>query len=988
MLSLSTFGSTIGSSIGSKIGGFASKIFGTSNERMVRGYRPRVEAINALEPEVAALSDTELRERTETFRQQLREGTDLEELLVPAFATVREAAKRTLGQRHFDVQLIGGMVLHEGNIAEMKTGEGKTLVATLPVYLNALTGNGVHVVTVNDYLASRDAEWMGEIYKFLGLTVGCIVHDIDDEERKAQYACDVTYGTNNELGFDYLRDNMKMHRDEMVQREHGFAIVDEVDSILIDEARTPLIISGPLEDRSELYTALDGIIPQLTGEDFELDEKQRQVSLTDVGNEQVEKMLQESGQMKGSLYDIENVALVHHVNSALKAHKLFLRDRDYIVKSGQVMIIDEFTGRMMPGRRYSEGLHQALEAKEHVEIQPENQTLASITFQNYFRLYNKLSGMTGTASTEASEFMDIYGLDVVEVPTNLPIGRVDDDDEIYRTAQEKFEAIVQTIADCRRRGQPMLVGTVSIEKSEQLSELLKDKKYIQDLGRKTLAQAEKLDGKEPELQTHLSDIGNYLIEIGSRSKANTDPISHQVLNARYHEQEAHIVAQAGVPGTVTIATNMAGRGTDIQLGGNVEYRLKDWIAEETESAREPNEAQIAKTRERLEADVSAKKREAIEAGGLFVLASERHESRRIDNQLRGRSGRQGDPGRSKFYLSLEDDLMRIFGSDRMDSVLKTLGLQEGEAITHPWMNKSLEMAQKKVEARNFDIRKQILKYDDVMNDQRKVIFEQRLDIMGEEDVSETIKDLRNQLVHELIRVHIPEKAYAEQWNTKGLQEAVSGIFDLDLPIEEWAEEEGIADQEIEERLLRKIDEKAQEKVRELGSENILQIEKMVLLQTLDHLWREHLITLEHLRQVIGFRAYGQRDPLNEYKSEAFVLFESMLARLREAVTGQLMHVELAPPDEQPELQPVELPPMEAHHIDPFSGMDELELADAAIEADSRGEFQLEKRAPLKTRRGSGAINPKDPATWGKVSRNATCPCGSGKKYKQCHGKRD
>jgi len=988
MLSLSTFGSTFGSSIGSKIGGFASKIFGTSNERMVRGYRPRVEAINALEPEVAALSDAELRERTETFRQQLREGTDLEELLVPAFATVREAAKRTLGQRHFDVQLIGGMVLHEGNIAEMKTGEGKTLVATLPVYLNALTGNGVHVVTVNDYLASRDAEWMGEIYKFLGLTVGCIVHDIDDEERKAQYACDVTYGTNNELGFDYLRDNMKMHRDEMVQREHGFAIVDEVDSILIDEARTPLIISGPLEDRSELYTALDGIIPRLTGEDFELDEKQRQVSLTDVGNENVEKMLQESGQMKGSLYDIENVALVHHVNSALKAHKLFLRDRDYIVKSGQVMIIDEFTGRMMPGRRYSEGLHQALEAKEHVEIQPENQTLASITFQNYFRLYNKLSGMTGTASTEASEFMDIYGLDVVEVPTNLPIGRVDDDDEIYRTAQEKFAAIVQTIADCRRRGQPMLVGTVSIEKSEQLSELLKDKKYIQDLGRKTLAQAEKLDGKEPELQTHLSDIGNYLIEIGSRSKANTDPISHQVLNARYHEQEAHIVAQAGVPGTVTIATNMAGRGTDIQLGGNVEYRLRDWIAEETESGRRPNEAQIAKTRERLEADVSEKKREAIEAGGLYVLASERHESRRIDNQLRGRSGRQGDPGRSKFYLSLEDDLMRIFGSDRMDSVLKTLGLQEGEAITHPWMNKSLEMAQKKVEARNFDIRKQILKYDDVMNDQRKVIFEQRLDIMGEEDVSETIKDLRNQLVHELIRAHIPEKAYAEQWNTKGLQETVSGIFDLDLPIEEWAEEEGIADQEIEERLLRKIDEKAQEKVRELGSENILQIEKMVLLQTVDHLWREHLITLEHLRQVIGFRAYGQRDPLNEYKSEAFVLFESMLARLREAVTGQLMHVELAPPDEQPELQPVELPPMEAHHIDPFSGMDELELADAAIEADSRGEFQLEKRAPLKTRRGSGAINPKDPATWGKVSRNASCPCGSGKKYKQCHGKRD
>ncbi|MFA9442218.1 MAG: preprotein translocase subunit SecA [Hyphomicrobium sp.] len=988
MHSISTIGSTFGSKIGSKIGGFASRLFGSSNERRIKGYQPRVEAINALEPEVAALSDAELKARTETFRRQLREGTDLEDLLVPAFATVREAAKRTLGQRHFDVQLIGGMVLHEGNIAEMKTGEGKTLVATLAVYLNALTGNGVHVVTVNDYLATRDAEWMGEVYKFLGLTVGCILHDLDDEERKAHYARDVTYGTNNELGFDYLRDNMKMDKDEMAQRGHCFAIVDEVDSILIDEARTPLIISGPLEDRSELYTALDEFIPYLTAEDFELDEKQRQVSLTDPGNERIEKMLQEAGHMKGSLYDIENVALVHHVNSALKAHKLFLRDRDYIVKSGQVMIIDEFTGRMMPGRRYSEGLHQALEAKEQVEIQPENQTLASITFQNYFRLYDKLAGMTGTAATEANEFLDIYGLDVIEVPTNLPVCRDDDDDEIYRTAQEKFAAVVQSIADCQRRGQPILVGTASIEKSEQLSELLKDKKYIQDLGRKTLAQAEKLDGKEPELHTHLSDIGSYLVEIGSRSKANIDPVPHRVLNARYHEHEANIVAQAGVPGTVTIATNMAGRGTDIQLGGNVDYQVKDWIAQETQAGREPDEAKIGKTRERLQADVSEKKREAIEAGGLYVLASERHESRRIDNQLRGRSGRQGDPGRSKFYLSLEDDLMRIFGSDRMDSVLKTLGLQEGEAITHPWMNKSLEMAQKKVEARNFDMRKQILKYDDVMNDQRKVIFDQRLDIMGEEDVSETVADLRNQLVHELVRVHIPEKAYAEQWDTKGLKEAVAGIFDLDLPVDEWAEEEGIADQEIEERLLKEVDEKAQEKVRELGAENILQIEKMVLLQTLDHLWREHIITLEHLRQVIGFRAYGQRDPLNEYKTEAFVLFESMLTRLREAVTGQLMHVELAPPDEQPELQPTELPPMEAHHVDPFSGMDELELADAAIEAGSRGEFAPEKRAPLQTRKKSGAVNPDDPATWGKVSRNASCPCGSGKKYKHCHGARD
>jgi preprotein translocase subunit SecA len=722
---------------------------------------------------------------------------------------------------------------------------------------------------------------------------------------------------------------------------------------------------------------------------LEHDEKQRQVSLTEEGNERVERLLEELGHLKGSLYDIENVSLVHHVNSALKAHKLFQRDRDYIVKGGQVVIIDEFTGRMMPGRRYSEGLHQALEAKEHVEIQPENQTLASITFQNYFRLYKKLAGMTGTAATEANEFMDIYGLDVIEIPTNVAVCRVDEDDEIYRTAKEKYAAIVQSIADCRRRGQPILVGTVSIEKSEQLSELLKDRKYILDLGRNALAQAQKLkDGKEDELKSYLSDIGSYLVEIGSRSKANSDPIPHQVLNARYHEHEAHIVAQAGVPGTVTIATNMAGRGTDIQLGGNVDYRLKDWIAEETQAGRAPDAAQIAKTRDHLLADVAEKKREALEAGGLYVLATERHESRRIDNQLRGRSGRQGDPGRSKFYLSLEDDLMRIFGSERMDSVLKTLGLQEGEAITHPWMNKSLEMAQKKVEARNFDIRKQILKYDDVMNDQRKVIFEQRLDIMGEENVSETIRDFRHQLVHELVGQHIPEKAYAEQWDTKGLKEAIFGVFGIDAAIDEWAEEEGIADAEIEERLLKEVDAKTERKERELGPGNFRQIEKMVLLQTLDHLWREHLVTLEHLRQVIGFRAYGQRDPLNEYKSEAFVLFESMLAHLREAVTGQLMHVELAPPDEQPALQPVELPPMEAHHIDPFSGFDELALADAAIAAESGGTRLAERRPPLQTRKKSNAVDPKDPATWGKVARNAVCPCGSGKKYKHCHGKHD
>jgi preprotein translocase subunit SecA len=973
----------------STIGGFAAKIFGSSNERRVRGYQPRVEAINALEDDVARLTDDELRMRTDKFRQQLAEGASLDDILVPAFATVREAAKRTLGQRHFDVQLIGGMVLHEGKIAEMKTGEGKTLVATLPVYLNALAGKGVHVVTVNDYLAQRDSEWMGQVYKFLGLTVGVIVHGIDDEERKAAYACDVTYGTNNELGFDYLRDNMKMDKEEMVQRGHSFAIVDEVDSILIDEARTPLIISGPLEDKADLYQAVDEIIPVLGAEDFELDEKQRQVSLTEAGNERFEGILAERGLMKGSLYDIENVSLVHHVNSALKAHKLFLRDRDYIVKGGQVVIIDEFTGRMMPGRRYSEGLHQALEAKEHVEIQPENQTLASITFQNYFRLYKKLAGMTGTASTEASEFLDIYGLDVVEIPTNMPVGRADEDDEIYRTAKEKYAAIVQTIADCRRRNQPILVGTVSIEKSEQLSALLKDKKYIAELGRNALALADKMKGpKEQDIKDYLSDIGSYLVEMGTRTKGNADPIPHQVLNARYHEQEAFIVAQAGVPGGVTIATNMAGRGTDIQLGGNAEARLKEWIAAEREAGREPGEAEIAKKREALQADVAEKKQQALEAGGLYVLATERHESRRIDNQLRGRSGRQGDPGRSKFYLALDDDLMRIFGSNRMDSVLKTLGLQDGEAITHPWMNKSLEMAQKKVEARNFDIRKQILKYDDVMNDQRKVIFEQRIDIMHEEDVSDTVKDMRHQLVQELVRTHIPESAYAEQWNTAALHEAINGVFGIDLPIAEWADEEGIADQEIAERILKEVDEKAARKATELGENNFRQIEKMVLLQTLDHLWREHLVTLEHLRQVIGFRAYGQRDPLNEYKSEAFVLFEAMLANLREAVTGQLMHVELASPEAQGGMQPVELPEMYASHIDPFSGLDELALADAAIAAEQRGPTgpAPDRRPPLQTRKAPTAVNPSDPATWGRVARNALCPCGSGKKYKHCHGK--
>ncbi|KUO58339.1 MAG: preprotein translocase subunit SecA [Alphaproteobacteria bacterium BRH_c36] len=973
------------------LGTIATKIFGSSNERQVRKFRPRVEAINGLENELAALSDDELRQRTATFKEDLANGASLDHLLAPAFATVREAAKRTLGQRHFDVQLIGGMVLNSGDIAEMKTGEGKTLVATLPVYLNALTGRGVHVVTVNDYLASRDAEWMGQVYRFLGLTVGCIVHGLDDEQRKAQYACDVTYATNNELGFDYLRDNMKMSAEEMVQRGHAFAIVDEVDSILVDEARTPLIISGPLEDKADLYVAVDKLIPKLQPEHYDIDEKQRQVALSDAGNEFMEGLLAEAGLLKGTtLYDIENVSVVHHINQALRAHKLFQRDKDYIVKGGDVVIIDEFTGRMMPGRRYSEGLHQALEAKENAEIQPENQTLASITFQNYFRLYDKLAGMTGTAATEAAEFMDIYGLDVLEIPTNVPVGRIDEDDEVYRTQDEKYRAIIMELSDAVRRGQPVLVGTASIEKSEYLSELLKDKKYIGDLGQKILAQAETFQSpKEAEYRAHLEDVGQHLVELARSAKAGKPLIDHKVLNARYHEQEASIIAQAGVPGAVTIATNMAGRGTDIQLGGNVEFRLRDWQEEEARQGREPSESEINSKRQEIEADVAENKRKALEAGGLYVVATERHESRRIDNQLRGRSGRQGDPGRSKFYLALDDDLMRIFGSDKMDNILSKLGMQEGEAITHRWMNKSLEMAQKKVEARNYDARKHVLKYDNVMNDQRKVIFEQRLGIMESEDVSETVEDLRHQVIGELVSKHIPEKAYAEQWDTDGLTEAVAKLFGLDLPIKGWAEEEGIADEEIEERLIKAVDERAAAKAAEIGPELFRQIEKMVLLQTLDHLWREHLVMLEHLRQVIGFRAYGQRDPLNEYKTEAFVLFEALLGRLREAVTGQLMHIELAPNQEEEFLQYEELPPMEAHHIDATTGLDEFEMADAVIEGRARfDDGREERRAPLQTRKGADTVNPKDPATWGKVSRNAPCPCGSGKKYKHCHGRND
>ena len=914
-------------------GDLASKVFGSANDRKLKKYGPIAAEINALEDQTAALSDEALRARTDEFRARVRAGTPLDDLIPEAFATVREAAKRTLGQRHFDVQLIGGMVLHDGRIAEMKTGEGKTLVATLSVYLNALTGRGVHLVTVNDYLARRDAAWMGAIYKFLGLRVGCIVNELNDKQRREEYACDVTYGTNNEFGFDYLRDNMKYASTEMVQRGHVFAIVDEVDSILIDEARTPLIISGPLDDRSDLYNTIDTFIPKLESDAYEIDEKTRVVTLTEAGNEKVEQMLGEAGLLKGdSLYDIDNVSLVHHVQQALRAHKLFQRDRDYIVKNNEVLIIDEFTGRMMQGRRYSEGLHQALEAKEHVEIQPENQTLANITFQNYFRLYEKLAGMTGTASTEADEFMETYGLDVVEVPTNMEMIRADEDDEVYRTAQEKYRAIISLIKEARKRAQPMLVGTVSIEKSEILSDMLKK-----------------------------------------------DKVPHQVLNARYHEQEAHIIAQAGVPGAITIATNMAGRGTDIQLGGNPDMLLEDWLSAEKDKSAEPAQEAIDKKRAEIAALIATRKKEALDAGGLYVLATERHESRRIDNQLRGRSGRQGDPGRSRFFLSLEDDLMRIFGSQRMDGMLQALGLKEDEAIVHPWINKALEKAQAKVEARNFDIRKNLLKFDNVMNDQRKAMFEQRRELLSDADLSETINDMRHQVVDDLVATHIPENSYPDQWDLTGLKEAVKGTFDLDLPLADWAAEEGIGDAELHERLMKAADEKTARKAADIGPQIMRQIEHAVLLQTLDNLWREHLVMLEHLRQVVGLRGYGQRDPLNEYKSESFTLFEHMLARLREAVTGQLAHVELAKQDQVPPLESTELPPMEAHHVNPTTGEDEFALETANAGGNGRAAAK-----PARTRKATG-INPADPVTWGKVQRNALCPCGSGKKYKHCHG---
>jgi preprotein translocase subunit SecA len=928
------------------IGAVARKLFGSANERRIRSYLPRVGEINALEKELEALSDDALKARTVDFKKQAAEGTTLDDLLVPAFATVREAAKRTLGQRHFDVQLIGGMILHDGKIAEMKTGEGKTLVATLPVYLNAISGRGVHVVTVNDYLAKRDADWMGQIYNFLGLSVGVIVHGLDDEQRKKAYDCDITYGTNNELGFDYLRDNMKYRLEDMVQRGHIYAIVDEVDSILVDEARTPLIISGPLDDRSEFYNTIDGYIPQLDKTDYEVDEKQRTVTLTEAGMEKLEQRLRAAGQLKGdSLYDVENVSVVHHVNQALRAHKLFQRDKDYIVRNGEVVIIDEFTGRMMPGRRYSEGLHQALEAKEHQPIQPENQTLASITFQNYFRMYEKLAGMTGTALTEADEFMDIYGLEVLEVPTNMPLVRLDDDDEVYRTATEKYRAIITLIEDCKKRGQPVLVGTTSIEKSEQLAEMLRQQGWEQH------------DFSDP----------NAFAALYSGDDGATKTKVFAILNARYHEQEAYIVSQAGVPGAITIATNMAGRGTDIQLGGNADMRIRQEIAD----IEDPREREKSSRADEIRQQVARLKEKALTAGGLFVLGTERHESRRIDNQLRGRSGRQGDPGHSKFFLSLEDDLMRIFGSDKLDGMLQKLGLKENEAIVHPWINKALEKAQQKVEARNFDIRKNLLKFDNVMNDQRKVIFEQRLELMRDETVDETIGDMRHAMIEDLVAKHVPENAYPEQWDTAGLDRGLREVLTLDLPVQEWAKEEGITVDDVRDRVTRRADEWMAGKVAKWGPEVMRYVEKSILLQTLDHLWREHLVMLEHLRQVIGLRGYGQRDPLNEYKAEAFSLFEAMVAHLREAVTAQLMRVEVvqSPPTDEA----ASLPYMEAHKVDPTTGEDEMAPALAPALAGNGNGVEAER-------------NSKDPSSWGKVGRNEMCPCGSGKKFKHCHGK--
>ncbi|RUS58893.1 preprotein translocase subunit SecA [Pseudorhodobacter sp. E13] len=898
------------------LGTLAKKVFGTPNDRKVKSVRPLVAKINALEPDFKALTDDEIKAKTENLAMRAQQGESLDALLPEAFANCREAARRALGLRAFDVQLKGGIFLHQGNIAEMKTGEGKTLMATFPAYLNALAGKGVHIVTVNDYLAKRDAEWMSKVYGALGLTTGVVYPYQPDEEKREAYRADITYATNNELGFDYLRDNMKASIEDMSQRGHFFAIVDEVDSILIDEARTPLIISGPSQDRSDLYTKIDALIPEILPEHFTLDEKTRNVTYTDDGNEFIEQRLRAAGLLPEgqNLYDPESTTLVHHVTQALRAHKLFHRDQQYMVRDGEVMLIDEFTGRMMRGRRLSDGLHQAIEAKEGVAIQPENITLASVTFQNYFRLYEKLAGMTGTAKTEAEEFMEIYGLGVVEVPTNRPIARVDDHDQVYRTAREKFEGVVASIKEAHAKGQPILVGTTSIEKSEALSEMLKK-----------------------------------------------EGVPHNVLNARQHEQEAQIVADAGKFGAVTIATNMAGRGTDIQLGGNVEMKVLEALAADPEA--HPDEI-----RQRIEAEHAEEKERVKAAGGLFVLGTERHESRRIDNQLRGRSGRQGDPGRSSFFLSLEDDLMRIFGSERLDSVLSKLGMKEGEAIVHPWVNKSLEKAQAKVEGRNFDIRKQLLKFDDVMNDQRKAIFGQRLEIMEAKDVSEITEDMRHQVIDDLIELYLPAKSYADQWNADGLYASVLEKLGLDIPIIDWAKEEGVDQELMRERICEASDKKMAEKMEAFGPETMRNIEKQVLLQTIDTKWREHLLTLEHLRSVVGFRGYAQRDPLSEYKTEGFALFESLLNSLRQDVTQKLAQVRPLTEAEQKAMMEQYLAQQRA-----AAGGATAVHPDAAPEGEAEAE-------------ADSGFDENNPETWGDPGRNDPCPCGSGNKFKHCHGR--
>ena len=895
------------------LGSIAKKIFGSSNDRLVKAQRPLIAKINALEPEFVALDDAGLIAKTEELRQRHANGESLDALLPEAFANCREAAKRALGLRAFDVQLMGGIFLNQGNIAEMKTGEGKTLVATFPAYLNALSGEGVHVVTVNDYLARRDAEWMSKVFAALGMTTGVVYPRQPEAEKREAYAADITYATNNELGFDYLRDNMRGSLPEMAQRGHNFAIVDEVDSILIDEARTPLIISGPSQDRSDLYVAIDKVIPELTEDHYTLDEKTRNATLTEEGNDFLEQRLAEAGLLPEgqSLYDPESTSLVHHATCALRAHKVYLKDRDYLLRGDEVVLVDEFTGRMMPGRRLSDGLHQAIEAKEGVAIQPENVTLASVTFQNYFRLYKKLGGMTGTAATEAEEFFEIYKLGVVEVPTNRPVARIDDHDQVYRTAAEKYNAIVESIREAHEKGQPVLVGTTSIEKSEMLSGLL--------------------------------------------TKAK---LPHNVLNARQHEQEAQIVADAGKLGAITIATNMAGRGTDIKLGGNVELKVMDAIAANPDADPEKLRAEIEEVHKADEEAVKA-------AGGLYVLATERHESRRIDNQLRGRSGRQGDPGRSAFYLSLEDDLMRIFGSERLEKMLTTLGLAEGEAIVHPWVNKSLERAQAKVEGRNFDIRKQLLKFDDVMNEQRKVIFGQRMDIMASDDIEDIVKDMRYEVITDMVDTYMPPRSYADQWDVEAMAQACRETLSLDLPIPAWAEEDGVDQDVVIERLEEAADKFMNDKATAFGAEQMRNIEKQVLLQTIDQKWRDHLLKLEHLRSVVAFRGYAQRDPLNEYKSEAFQLFEGLLDGLRQEVTQKLGRIQPLSPEQQAEL---------------------IRQLQAQAAAQQQAALKAADEAEAKASGDDTGFDETRPETWGNLGRNDACPCGSGKKFKHCHGR--